>query len=58
MSRKEAQGIAMEMKRLGKTYFSPWAERLDSCCTQYPSSPQERSVSALEFLAAEVNYQI
>ena len=55
---KKRQVIAAEMKRLGKAYFSP-GEKLDSLLRKYHLPPQERSISALEFLRRpEVNYQL
>jgi tRNA uridine 5-carboxymethylaminomethyl modification enzyme len=55
---KKRKAIAAELKRLGKTHFSP-GEELDSLLRKYHLPPQERSISALEFLRRpEVNYQI
>jgi tRNA uridine 5-carboxymethylaminomethyl modification enzyme len=55
---KKRKAIATELKRLGKTYFSP-GEKLDSLLHKYQLPPQERSISALEFLRRpEVNYQL
>ena len=55
---KKRKAIAAESKRLGKTYFSP-GEKLDSLLHKYHLPPQERSISALEFLRRpEVNYQL
>ncbi len=55
---KKRKAIAAELKRLGKTYFSP-GEKLDSLLYKYHLPPQERSISALEFLRRpEVNYQL
>jgi tRNA uridine 5-carboxymethylaminomethyl modification enzyme len=52
------KAIAAELKRLGKTYFSP-GEKLNSLLRKYHLPPQERSVSAQEFLRRpEVNYQL
>ncbi len=52
------KAIAAELKRLGKTYFSP-GEKLDSLLHKYHLPPQERSVSAQEFLRRpEINYQL
>lgn len=55
---KKRKAIAAELKRLSKTYFSP-GEKLDSLLYKYHLPPQERSISALEFLRRpEVNYQL
>ncbi len=55
---KKRKAIAAELKRLGKTYFSP-GEGLDSLLRKYHFPPQERSISALEFLRRpEVDYRI
>jgi tRNA uridine 5-carboxymethylaminomethyl modification enzyme len=54
---KKRKAIAAELKRLGKTYFSP-GEKLDSLLHKYHLPCQERSISALEFLRRpEVNYR-
>jgi tRNA uridine 5-carboxymethylaminomethyl modification enzyme len=55
---KKRQVIAAELKRLGKTYFSP-GEKLDSLLHKFHLPSLERSVSILEFLRRpEVNYQL
>jgi len=55
---KKRKAIAAELKRLGKTYFSP-GEKLDLLLRKYHLPPQERSISALEFLRRpEVNYPL
>jgi tRNA uridine 5-carboxymethylaminomethyl modification enzyme len=55
---KKRKAIAVELKRLGRTYFSP-GEKLDSLLHRYHLPPQERSISALEFLRRpEVNYPL
>jgi tRNA uridine 5-carboxymethylaminomethyl modification enzyme len=55
---RKRKAIAAELKRLGKTYFSP-GEKLDSMLRKYHLPPQERSVSILEFLRRPgVNYRL
>lgn len=52
------KAIAAELKRLGKTYFSP-GEKLDSMLRKYHLPPQERSISLTEFLRRpEANYHL
>jgi len=55
---RKRKAIALELKRLGKTYFSP-GEQLDSLLHKYHLPSQERSISAQEFLRRpEVNYRL
>jgi tRNA uridine 5-carboxymethylaminomethyl modification enzyme len=55
---QKRKAISVELKRLGKTYFSP-GEKLDSLLHKYHLPPMERSVSILEFLRRPaINYQL